>query len=90
MYTNIPENSLIYFMRVFDAKSIWFEKLLNNVSVEKLVEEFSRSFTVKIPEILKFESLLEYSSRQLSLKNLLWEFFKPENIMCLSEYLNYL
>jgi len=40
---------------------------------------------VKIPEILKFESLLEYSSRQLSFKNLLWEFFKPENIMCLYE-----
>ena len=85
MYTNIPENSSIYFINVFDAKSIWLEELLKNVSVEKLIEDFSESFTVKIPEILKFESLLEYFSRQLSLKNLLLEFFKPENIMCLYE-----
>jgi len=85
MYTNIPENSSIYFINVFDAKSIWLEELLNNVSVEKLLEKISRSFTVKIPEILKFESLLEYFSRQLSLKNLLLEFFKPENIMYLHE-----
>jgi len=85
MYTDMPENSPIYFINVFDAKSIWLEELLNNVSVEKLLEKISRSFTVKIPEILKFESLLEYFSRQLSLKNLLLEFFKPENIMYLHE-----
>jgi uncharacterized protein YutE (UPF0331/DUF86 family) len=85
MYTNMPENYSIYFINVFDAKNIWFEKLLNNVSVEKLGEDFSCSLTVKIPGILKFESLVEYFSRQLSLKNLLFEFFKLENIMCLYE-----
>jgi uncharacterized protein YutE (UPF0331/DUF86 family) len=81
----MPENYSIYFINVFDAKNIWFEKLLNNVSVEKLGEDFSCSLTVKIPGILKFESLVEYFSRQLSLKNLLFEFFKLENIMCLYE-----
>jgi uncharacterized protein YutE (UPF0331/DUF86 family) len=81
----MSENYSIYFINVFDAKSSWLEELLNNVSVKKLLEKISRSFTVKIPEILKFESLLEYFSRQLSLKNLLLEFFKPENIMCLYE-----
>jgi len=86
----MPENSIIYFISVFDAKNIWFEKLLNNVSVEKLVEDFSCSLTVKIPGILKFESLVEYFSRQLSLKNLLLEFLKPENIMYLHELLNHL
>jgi uncharacterized protein YutE (UPF0331/DUF86 family) len=81
----MPENYSIYFINVFDAKNIWFEKLLNNVSVEKLGEDFSCSLTVKIPGILKFESLVEYFSRQLSLKNLLLEFFKLENIMYLHE-----
>jgi hypothetical protein len=56
----MPENYSIYFINVFDAKSTWLEELLNNVSVEKLGEGFSRDFTVKIPEILKFESLLKY------------------------------
>jgi hypothetical protein len=88
MYTNMSENYSIYFINVFDAKSSWLEELLNNVSVKKLLEKISRSFTVKIPEILKFESLLEYFSRQLSLKNLLLNFSSLKILCVFTSYLN--